>query len=110
MDFEEFAVNYPELYAMIDEDVRNAIEMYQITGDESLRDWDDLVEYLVIKYEQQLPYEDTTEENTAQQYPYGYRGRDRDNRRRRRRRFRNFDLRDIIRLSFLRRLFDRNRY
>lgn len=110
MDFEEFADNYPELYAMIDEDVRNAIEMYQITGDESLHDWDDLVEYLVIKYEQLLPYEDITEETTTQQYPYGYRGRGRDNRRRRRRRFRDFDLRDIIRLSFLRRLFDRNRY
>lgn len=114
MDFDEFTVYYPELYSMMDEDVRNAIESYPITGTEPLRDWDNIVDNIVSKYEFRNPYEVNTEEYNAQQYGY-FRDGDRDDRerrrrRRRRRRFRDFDIRDIIRIIFLRRLFDWNRY
>lgn len=117
MDFDEFTIYYPELYSMMVEDVRYAIETYPITGSEPLMDWDNLVDNLVNKYQQQNTYGDNTEAYRAQQYPGSYRDRDWDwddryrrRRRRRRRRFRDFDLRDIIRIIFLRRLFDRNRY
>lgn len=119
MDFDEFTVYYPELYSTLDEDVSYAIDMYPITGEESLRDWDNLIDNLVNKYEQQYPFSDNIGVFRAQQDQENFRDRDRDRdrdwedrfrRRRRRRRFRDFDIRDIIRILFLRRLFDRNRY
>ncbi len=119
MDFDEFTVYYPELYSMMDEDVRNAIESYPITGTETLKDWDNLVDNIVSKYEFKNPYGVNIEEYKAQQYPGYFRDgdryrdwedRERRRRRRRRRRYRDFDIRDIIRIIFLRRLFDRNRY
>ncbi|WP_077610608.1 hypothetical protein [Clostridium sp. Marseille-P2415] len=107
MDINEFAILYPELYSMIVEDVSYAVDMNQITGEESLRDWDNLVDSLVKKYEQA----ENMDENMAQQFPGGFGDRDdRDRRRRRRRRFRDHDLRDLFRIIFLRRLFDRDRY
>lgn len=116
MDFDEFTVYYPDLYSMLDEDVSDAINMYPITGEESLRDWDNLIDNLVNKYEQQYPYGDNIEVFRAQQDMESFRDDDRDwgdrfrrRRRRRRSRFRDFDIRDIIRILFLRRLFDRNR-
>lgn len=115
MDFDEFTINFPELYSMIDEDVRYAIEMYPLSGAESLRDWDNMVDTFVNKYEQMSPFIGNIE---AQQFSEGFRDSDGEwwNRNRRRRfrrlrrsRFRDFDIRDIIRILFLRRLFDRNR-
>ncbi|HEX3075313.1 MAG TPA: hypothetical protein VHQ24_00440 [Lachnospiraceae bacterium] len=116
MDFEEFTINFPELYSMIDEDVRYTIEMYPLTGAEPLRDWDSMVDTLVNRYEQMNPFRGNLE---AQQFQEGFRDNDEEwwNRNRRRRfrrfrrsRFRDFDIRDIIRIIFLRKLFDRNRY
>ncbi len=118
MDFDDFTVYYPELYSMLDEEVSYAIDMYPITGEEPLQDLDDLIDDLVNKYEQQYPFSDNVEVFRAQQNPQGFRDRDRDRdwddrfrrRRRRRSRYSDFDIRDIIRILFLRRLFDRNRY
>lgn len=113
MDLNDFAINFPELYLMIDEDVRYALTAYQITGDESLRDWDSLVDNLVQKYDQPESYEYDMDPIMAQQFDGDFRDRDRrrDDRFRRRpcRNCRDFNVRDVTRLLFLRRLFDRDR-
>ncbi|WP_313344710.1 hypothetical protein [Sedimentibacter sp.] len=111
MELNEFAANYPELYAMLDEDVRYYVVENNMTGEESLRAWDNMVDNIVNKYEQGNYFGYNTEEVLPQQIPFdGFRGRDFDFRfRRRRRRFRDFNIRDIIRLLFLRQLFDRRR-
>lgn len=140
MNLHEFSINFPELFTIIDDDIKNVISAYQITGEESIRDWDILIDNLVKKYEQN--YRQNT--ITAQQYNFRdrdrdfrdrdryfrdgdrdfrdrdryFRDRDRDFRdrdfrhkdRNFRDRFHDFDLRDSIRLLFLRKLFDRNRY
>jgi hypothetical protein len=108
MELNEFAANYPELYAMFDEDIRYYIAENNMTGEESLSAWDNMVDTIVNSYEQLNYYGYNMEDVLAQQIPFdGFRGRDRDFRPRRRRRFRDFDIRDIIRLLFLRHLFDR---
>lgn len=110
MELSEFAANYPELYAMFDEDIRYYIAENNMTGEESLRAWDNMVDNIVNKYEQENYFGYNMEEVTSQQIPYdGFRGMDWDFRFRRRRRFRDFNIRDIIRLLFLRQLFDRRR-
>lgn len=109
MDLDEFAISFPELYLMIDEDIRLSLISQQITGEEPLRAWDNLVDNLVKKYEQQSFFGYDMGAITAQQFNDNFRDWDRDDRNRRRRRSRDFSLRDFIRLLFLRRLFDRER-
>jgi len=113
MELNEFAADFPELYEMFYEDIRYMIAEKKLTGRESLRDWDDMVDEVVRSYERENFYGYDTEMPTAQQFIPGGRDRDwdrdRDRRDRRRRRFRDFDIRDIIRLQFLRELFDRDR-
>lgn len=115
MELNAFAAEFPELYAMLDETVRSTIVTNNMTGEESLRDWDNMIENYVSNFEYDDYYGQEIGEISSQQIPFdgfgGWDGRDRDrDRRRRRRRFRDFSLRDIIRLLFLRQLFDRNRY
>ncbi|MDF2586843.1 MAG: hypothetical protein K0S41_684 [Anaerocolumna sp.] len=111
MELGEFAANYPELYAMLEEDIRYYIAENNMNGDESLSAWDDMIDSILNKYEQDNYYGFNMEDVMSQQMPFdGFMGRDRDFRfRRRRRRFRDFNIRDIIRLLFLRQLFDRRR-
>lgn len=110
MELNEFASNYPELYAMLNDDIRYYIAENKMTGEESLSAWDNMIDNIVNNYEQKEYFGYNMEDVTAQQIPYdGFMGRDRDFRFRRRRRFRDFNIRDIIRLLFLRDLFDRNR-
>lgn len=111
MELNDFAANYPELYAMLDEDVKHYIAENSMTGEESLGTWDNMVENILNNYEQANYFGYNVEEVISQQIPFdGFMGRDRDFRfRRRRRRFRDFNIRDIIRLLFLRQLFDRRR-
>jgi hypothetical protein len=109
MELNEFAANYPELYAMLDEDINHYIAESNMTGEESLGTWDNMVDNILKNYEQANYFGYNVEEVISQQIPFdGF--RDRDFRfRRRRRRFRDFNIRDIIRLLFLRQLFDRRR-
>jgi hypothetical protein len=110
MELSEFAANYPELYVMLNEDIRNYIVENKMTGDESLRNWDNMIDNIVNNYEQADYFGYNMERVMAQQMPFdGFRDMDRDFRFRRRRRFRDFNIRDIIRLLFLRNLFDRRR-
>ncbi len=110
MELTEFAANYPELYAMLDHDVRYYIAENNMNGEESLSAWDNMVDNIVNNYEQENYFGYNIDEVIPQQIPFdGFRGRDRDFRFRRRRRFRDFNIRDIIRLLFLRQLFDRRR-
>jgi len=109
MDLDDFAVSFPELYLMIDEDVRLHLTSQQITGEETLRVWDGFVDNLVAKYEQQGYYGYDMGALAAQQINDNFRDWEWDDRNRRRRRSRNLSLRDIIRILFLRRLFDRDR-
>ena len=116
MDIYDFAVYYPQLYQRIDDEVQNAIAMYQMNGQESLHDLDSYVESIVNKYGQHELFRDDAV--ATQQYFRGGdrdrdRGRDRDwdrdwDRRRNHRR-RDFNLRDLTRILFFRRLFDRHR-
>ena len=110
MELSEFAANYPELYAMLEEDIRYYIAENNMDGDISLSEWDNIIDAILNKYEQDNYYGFNMEDVMSQQMPYdGFMGRDRDYRFRRRRRFRDFNVRDIIRLLFLRQLFDRRR-
>lgn len=122
MELYVFAANYPELYAILDETVRSTIVANNMTGEESLRDWDNMIDNFVNDFECEDYCGQDKEEILSQQIPFGgygdWDGRDRDRYRdryryrdrRRRRRFRDNNLRDIIRLLFLRQLFDRDRY
>jgi hypothetical protein len=110
MELNEFADDFPELYAMIEQDVKNYIAENNMNGEESLNAWENMIENFVNNYEQNNYFGYNVEEVISQQIPYyDYRDWDRDNRfrRRRRRRFRDFNIRDILRLLFLRQLFDR---
>ncbi len=113
MDIYEFAVNYPKLYQQIDDEVEYYITTYQMNGSESLQDWDNYVENIYSKYEQQDSYDDA---NMLVEQQFDFRDRDRrrdfdrDRHRNRNRHRRDFDLRDLVRVIFLRRLFDRNRF
>lgn len=110
MELDDFSANFPELYAMMEEDVRYYIAENNINGEHTLKTWEDTIDNLVNYYEQQNYYGFNTDVN-SQQIPFNdFRDWDRDFRfRRRRRRFRDFNTRDILRLLFLRELFDRRR-
>lgn len=120
MYLNEFAVDFPEIYMLIDKDVNNALMSNQIHGEVTLREWDDLVNGIAQKYEQQDFFKmgnlaaqqfndrfgdrDGFRDGHRDGFRDGFRDRDerRDNRRRR---FNDFDVRDVIRLTFFRRLF-----
>lgn len=120
MELYAFASEFPELYAMLNETVRSTIAANNMTGEESLRDWDNMIDNFVSNFEYEDYYGQEMGESLSQQIPFDDfggrdgrdrdRDRDRDRRRRRRRRFHDFNLRDIIRLLFLRQLFDRDRF
>lgn len=108
MELSAFASEFPELYAMLYETVRSTIVANNMTGEESLRDWDNMIDNYVSNFEYEDYCGQEMGKSSAQQIPFGGfgdRGRDRD----RRRRFRDFNLRDITRLLFLRQLFDCDR-
>ena len=52
MELNEFAANYPELYAMLDEDIKYYIAANNMTGEESLSTWDNMVDNILNNYEQ----------------------------------------------------------
>jgi len=118
MDIYEFAVDFPDLYQKLDQDIENVIQMSQMSGDSSLREWDEMVDEIVNRHE-----EDETDENminmpmpgmmTGQQHNRrggGWdRNRNRGRQQHRHRRRRDVDLRDLTRVLFLRRLFDCDR-
>lgn len=111
MELNEFAASFPELFAMMDHDVRNYIAEHNMNGDESLSAWENMIDTFTKNYEQNNYYGYNTDDLMSQQMPFNDFGDwDRDSRfRRRRRRFRDFNVRDILRLLFLRQLFDRRR-
>ena len=114
MDMNDFMVDFPELYAMIDEDVNNALTANQINKEASLEDWDNMIDSIVQRYDLENAY-GYNNDLMMNQFHDGFRDgrnfyRDRDWYFRNRRRFRNSDVRDIVRLAFLRRLFDRGRF
>ena len=108
MDLLEFETQFPQVYAMFENNVTDMINAYSMNGNESLANWDQLVDYMMNQYEDNDYYGFNTEMVESQQMEFFDDRRDRD-RRRRRRRFRDFDVRDILRLIFLRQLFDRRR-
>lgn len=117
MELYSFASEFPELYTMLNETVRSTIAANNMTGEESLRDWDNMIDNYVSNFEYEDYYGQEMGESLSQIPFDGFGGRDgrdwdrdRDRDRRRRRRFHDFNLRDIIRLLFLRQLFDRDRF
>lgn len=105
MELEQFAAEFPEFYAMLYDTVNSTINSYNMSGEDSLRNWDDMIDSFVRSLENDDLYGQEMKVIASQQMPYDGFGRDRG-----RRRFRNFNVRDIIRLLFLRQLFDRNRF
>ena len=105
MELLEFAEEFPEFYAMINDNVMYIIDNNNMNGEESLLSLDNMIESLVNQYEENNYY---GFDNVDSQQLDGF-GRDDRGRRRRRRRFRDFNLRDIFRLLFFRNLFDRRR-
>jgi hypothetical protein len=115
MELYVFAANFPELYAMLDDTVNCTIMANNMTGEESLRDWDNMIDNFVKNFESDEYYGQEIGAISSQQMPFGGFGgrgdRDRDrDRDRRNRPSRGFNIRDIVRLMFLRQLFDRNRF
>lgn len=113
MELDLFELYYSDLYEMMDGEVRYALAEYKITGEESLRDWDNMIDSIVKRYEYPESYQynmaPARDSVMAQQFGDDFRDRDRGDRDHRRR-FRHLNLRDIVRLLFLRRLFDRDRH
>ena len=120
MDIYEFAVDFPELFQRLDGEIEQVIQMNQMNGDRSLREWDEFIDSIVRRYEQEDAQNDQMNMMRNQQFNPrdGFRdmdrgmGRDRHRDRFRRphnRRRRDFDVRDLSRVLFLRRLFDRDR-
>lgn len=113
MELNEFAADFPELYTMFEQDVRDYIAQNTMNGEVSLSAWENMIESLLNNYEQNDYFGYNVDDDLmSQQTPFfDFRDRDRDFRfrRRRRRRFRDFNTRDILRLIFLRQLFDRRR-
>ncbi|WP_033165446.1 hypothetical protein [Clostridium sp. KNHs205] len=106
MDLLDFAEEYPEIYAMLNDNVVYLIDNNNISGDETLTNLDDMIDNLLNQYEENNYYGFATIDT---QQIDGF-GRDGRGRRRRRRNFRDFNLRDIFRLLFFRNLFDRHRH
>jgi hypothetical protein len=105
MELLDFAEEYPEIYAMLNDNVVYLIDNNNMNGEETLVNLDDMIDNLLNQYEENNFYGFATID-TQQIDGFGRDGRDR---RRRRRRFRDFNLRDIFRLLFFRNLFDRHR-
>ncbi len=103
MELLEFAEEFPEIYAMLNDNVRYIIDNNNMNGEESILNLDNMIDSLINQYEDNDYFGLNSIES---QQVDGFRRDDRD-RRRRRRRFRNFNLRDILRLLFFRHLFDR---
>jgi len=97
MDLNEFAQSQPELYRQMNDQVNQFIDRYMITGEVPLMEWDGMVDRLVRELMEG--------EAAPAQSPLRF-GRDRN---RDRFRFRDFELKDLIRLLFLRAIFDRRR-
>jgi hypothetical protein len=105
MDLLEFAEEFPEIYAMLNDNVNYIIDNNNMNGEESLLSFDNMIDSLVNQYEENNYYGfDTIDSQQIDGF-----GRDGRDRRRRRRRFRDFNVRDIFRLLFFRNLFDRRR-
>lgn len=103
MELLNFAEEFPEIFAMLNDNVNYIIDNNNMNGEESLLSLDDMIDSLVNQYEENDYYGFNTIES---QQIDGFRDGGRD-RRRRRRRFRDFNTRDILRLLFFRNLFDR---
>ena len=133
MELYVFAAKFPELYAMLDETVRSTIVSNNMNGEQSLKDWDNMIDNYVRNFENEKYYGQEMREISSQQIPYnvywGRDGRDRDrdrdrdwdrgrdwdrnrdwDRYRDYRQFYDFNIRDIIRILYLRQLFDRDRH
>lgn len=105
MELLEFAGEFPEMYAILNDNVNYIIEKYNMSGDESLLDLDNMIDNMVAQYEENDYYGF----NTLESQQVDFRRDDRDHRRRRRR-FRDFNSRDLLRLLFFRNLFDRRHH
>lgn len=103
MELLEFAEEFPEIYAILNDNVMYVIESNNMNGEESLVTLDTIIDNLIDQYEENNFFDMDTIDN---QQIDGFR-RDFRDRRRRRRRFRDFNIRDILRLLFFRNLFDR---
>ncbi len=114
MDINEFALAYPDLFRMLNDSVSTYMDSQSLTIDSSIGSLDDTVEAILQQAEQIVPPPDSYQAYEpaipVQMMPYrGYGwdyGSHGDDWRRRRPR-RDFDLRDIIRLIFMRQLYDR---
>lgn len=103
MELLKFAEEFPEIYAMLNDNVSYIIDNNNMNGEETLVSLDDMIDSLVNQYEENDYYGF----NTVESQQIGEFRRDDRDRRRRRRRFRDFDVRDVLRLLFFRNLFDR---
>lgn len=106
MELLVFAEEFPEMYAMLNDNVNYIINSNNMTGEESIANLDDMIDGLLNQYEENDYYGF----NTIQSQQFDGFDRDDRDRRRRRRRFRDFDLRDVVRLIFFRNLFDRRHH
>lgn len=106
MELLEFAEEFPQMYAMLNDNVRYIIDNNNMNGEETLSNLDNMIDDLINQYEENDYYGTNTIES---QQIDGFRRDDRDHRRRRRR-FRDFNLRDILLLLFFRNLFDRRHH
>ena len=103
MELLEFAEEFPEMYAMLNDNVIYIIDNNNMTGEESLLNLDNMIDTLLGQYDENNYFGFGTIDS---QQIDGFRRDDRGYRRRRRR-FRDFNIRDILRLLFFRNLFDR---
>lgn len=106
MELLEFAEDFPEMYSMLNDNVLYIIENNNMNGEESLLNLDNMIDELLDQYEDNNYFGFGAVDS---QQIDGFR-RDGRGHRRRRRHFRNFNVRDILRLLFFRNLFDRRRH
>lgn len=106
MDLLEFAEEFPEIYAMLNDNVNYVIDNNNMNGEESLLSLENVIDSLVNHYEENNYFGfDTIDSQQIDEF-----GRDGRHRRRRHRRFRDFNVRDLLRIIFFRNLFDRRRH
>ena len=105
MELLEFAEEYPEIYAMLNDNVIYIIDNNNMNGEESLLTLNNMIDSLLDQYEENNYFVfDAIDGQQLDDF-----GNDGRYRRRRRRRFRDFDVRDILTLLFFRNLFNRPR-
>lgn len=105
MELLEFAEEYPEIYAMLNDNVIYIIDNNNMNGEESLITLNNMIDSLLDQYEENNYFVfDAIDSQQLDDF-----GNDGRYRRRRRRRFRDFDVRDILTLLFFRNLFNRPR-